>query len=114
MPAVGALVRCTDGRWMVRPPEFCPRGHRIDAGQVLVGHQTATAVFTPGPAPSNDQVLVSSSAAAFIGPSGVTTTTGLPIAANTVVLVPVTGAETLQLFAVVASGTATVSYFFPS
>ena len=30
------------------------------------------------------------------------------------VLVPVTGAEVLQLFAVVSSGTATVSYLFPS
>jgi hypothetical protein len=27
MPAVGALVRCTDGSWMTRPPQNCPRGH---------------------------------------------------------------------------------------
>jgi hypothetical protein len=39
MPAVGELVRCTDGRWMVRPPERCPRGHQLGAGRVLVGHQ---------------------------------------------------------------------------
>ena len=25
MPAVGELVRCTDGSWMVRPPQRCPR-----------------------------------------------------------------------------------------
>jgi len=24
--AVGELVRCTDGAWMVRPPRHCPRG----------------------------------------------------------------------------------------
>jgi len=23
MPAVGELIRCTEGGWMVRPPEFC-------------------------------------------------------------------------------------------
>jgi hypothetical protein len=26
MPAVGELVRCTDGAWMVRPTRHCPRG----------------------------------------------------------------------------------------
>ena len=79
------------------------------SGQVSVG-TTATAIFTTGPAPSNDQVLVSSTAAAFIGPAGVTTTTGFPIAANTPVLVPVTGAEELELYGVVSTGTATISY----
>jgi hypothetical protein len=39
MPAVGELVRCTEGRWMVRPPERCPRGHQLGAGRVLVGRQ---------------------------------------------------------------------------
>ena len=29
MPAVGELVRCTNGGWMVRPPQRCPRGHRL-------------------------------------------------------------------------------------
>src|SRR3954462_102839 len=33
MPAVGALVRCTDDSWMVRPPQRCPRGHRQHAGR---------------------------------------------------------------------------------
>jgi hypothetical protein len=32
MAAVGELVRCTNGSWMVRPPERCPRGHRLAAG----------------------------------------------------------------------------------
>jgi hypothetical protein len=27
--AVGALVRCKDGSWMTRPPQRCPRGHRL-------------------------------------------------------------------------------------
>jgi hypothetical protein len=39
MPAVGELVRCTDGRWMVRQPTHCPRGHRLTPGRTLVGHQ---------------------------------------------------------------------------
>jgi hypothetical protein len=77
------------------------------SGQVSVG-TTATSLFTQGP--DNDGVLVSSSAAAFVGPSGVTTSTGLPIPANTPVLVPTTGSEPLSLYAVVSTGTATVSY----
>jgi hypothetical protein len=51
-----------------------------------------------------------SSAAAFVGPAGVTTTTGFPVVANSPTLIPVTGAENDQLFAVVSTGTATVSY----
>ena len=36
---LGELVRCTDGRSMARPPQRCPRGHRLGAHRVLVGHQ---------------------------------------------------------------------------
>jgi hypothetical protein len=75
---------------------------------------TATLVATVGSAPDSDGLLVSSSAAAFIGGAGVTTTTGLPIAANTPVTVPTTGSEPLSLYAVVTSGTATVSVLYPS
>lgn len=71
---------------------------------------TATALFTTGPAPNNDDVVIYSSVAAFVGPSGVTTTTGLPIPATTPVHIPTTGAEYDTLYAVVASGTGTVSY----
>ena len=39
MPAVGELVRCTDGSWMMRPPQSCPHGHRLRPGAMLVGHQ---------------------------------------------------------------------------
>ena len=74
---------------------------------------TATLVCTVGSVPENDGVLINSSAAAFIGGSGVTTSTGFPVAANTPVLVPTTGAESLALYAVVSSSTATVSYIFP-
>jgi hypothetical protein len=83
------------------------------SAQTSVG-TTATLVANLSTTPDNDGVLVSSSAAAFIGGSGVTTTTGFPIAANTPVLVPTTGAEALSLYAVVSSGTATVSTLFPS
>jgi hypothetical protein len=81
--------------------------------QTSVG-TTATLVATIGSAPDADGVLVSSSAAAFIGGAGVTTTTGFPIPATTAVLVPTTGSEPLSLYAVVSTGTATVSVIYPS
>jgi hypothetical protein len=37
MPVVGAPVRCTNGAWMVRPPQHCPRGHRLRPGHTIVG-----------------------------------------------------------------------------
>lgn len=78
------------------------------SGQVSVG-TTATAIFTQT-IPDNDSVLISSSAAAFVDPSGVTASTGFPVAANTPVLIPTTGAEVLKRYGVVSSGTATISY----
>ena len=30
--AVGELVRCINGAWMARPPQSCPRGHRLRPG----------------------------------------------------------------------------------
>lgn len=84
----------------------------FQTGQVSVD-TTATLVATIGSAPENDGVLVSGSAAAFIGGSGVTASTGFPVAANTPVLVPTTGAEPLELCAIVSSSTATVSYIYP-
>jgi hypothetical protein len=74
---------------------------------------TATAIFTQT-VPDNDSVLISASAAAFVGGPGVTTSTGFPVAANTPVLIPTTGAEVLQLYGVVSSGTATISYLSTS
>ncbi|WP_424763870.1 hypothetical protein [Mycobacterium sp.] len=53
---------------------------------------------------------LSSSAAAFVGGSGVTTSPGFLVAANTPVLIPTTGSETLELYGVVSSGTATISH----
>ena len=82
------------------------------SGQVTAT-TTATLVCTPGAVPDNDGVLINSSVAAFLGPAGVTTATGFPIGANSPLLVPTTGAASEALFAVVTSGTATVSYLFP-
>ena len=84
----------------------------LQTGQVSVG-TTATLVCSVGAAPDNDGVLITSSAACFVGGAAVTASTGFPVAANTPVLVPTTGAEPLELYAVVSSGTATVSYIFP-
>ena len=84
----------------------------FQTGQVSVD-TPATLVATIGSAPENDGVLVSSSAAAFIGGSGVSASTGFPVAANTPVLVPTTGAEPLELYAIASSSTATASRIYP-
>jgi len=39
LPAIGELVRCTDGSWIVRPPTNCTRGRRLLPGWMLVGQQ---------------------------------------------------------------------------
>ena len=44
MPAVGELVRCTNGSWMVRPPERCPRGQQLRAHRVLIDHPPCSCV----------------------------------------------------------------------
>jgi hypothetical protein len=36
MNEVGELVLGTDGRWMIRPPQYCGNGHRL-AGRCIVG-----------------------------------------------------------------------------
>jgi hypothetical protein len=84
----------------------------LQTGQVSVG-TTATLVCTVGTVPDSDGVLINSSAAAFIGGPGVTTTTEFPVAANTPVVFPTTGAEPVAVYGVVSSSTATVSYAFP-
>jgi hypothetical protein len=38
MLGVGDLVRRTDGKWMVRPPQQCSNGHALGPNQVFVGH----------------------------------------------------------------------------
>jgi hypothetical protein len=86
----------------------------LQTGQVSAS-TSAILVCTVGSTyPDNDSVIVSASAACFIGgTSSVTTTTGFPLAANTPVLVPTTGAEPISIYAITSSGTATVSYAFP-
>jgi hypothetical protein len=84
----------------------------LQTGQVTV-NTSATLVCTVGSVPDSDGVLINSSAAAFVGGAGVTTSTGFPVAANTPVLFPTTGAEPVAVYAVVSSSTATVSYAFP-
>ena len=89
----------------------CGAGVGVVLRQVAVT-STATKVFTTGPAPIS-HALVYSSAAAWIGPAGVTSGTGFPIPATTPVEVPLTGAENDDLYAVTSS-TATLSYLFVS
>jgi hypothetical protein len=83
----------------------------ISTGQHAVT-TTAVQLFESGPAPIT-HALVYSSAAAFIGGSGVTTSTGFPIPATTPVLIPLTGAEFDAVYAITSSS-ATVSYFLVS
>jgi hypothetical protein len=37
MSAVGDLVRSTTGAWIIRPPMYCPTGHRFGPCGYLVG-----------------------------------------------------------------------------
>jgi hypothetical protein len=83
----------------------------VSTGQVAVT-SSATKLFTAGPAPIT-HALVYSSAAAWVGGSGVTSSTGFPIPATTPVQIPLTGAEEDAVYAVTSSS-ATVSYFFVS
>ena len=78
----------------------------LQTGQVSVG-TTATLVCVVGSAPDNDGVLVSASAACFVGGVDVTATTGFPLAANTPVSIPTTGAEPVEVYAITETGTAT-------
>jgi hypothetical protein len=52
MPAVGALVRCTDGSWMTRPPQSCPHGHRFRPGRGAIGARRG--VSRSGDSPARD------------------------------------------------------------
>ncbi|HTZ13947.1 MAG TPA: hypothetical protein VMC78_10065 [Mycobacterium sp.] len=87
----------------------------ISTGQTSVT-TSAVKLFQPSGDAPIQHALVYSSAAAYIGPSGVTTSTGFPIPATTVVQIPLTGAETGTAEAVYAitSSSATVSYFLVS
>jgi hypothetical protein len=84
----------------------------FQSGVVSVG-TTATLICTVGSAPENDGVLISASAAVFIGGPGVTASTGFPVTANTPVTVPTTGAESLALYGITSSSTSNVAYIFP-
>jgi hypothetical protein len=56
------------------------------------------------------------SATVFLGGSTVTATgatAGIQVAANATVTVPTAGAEPVEVYAIVSSGTATVSYAYP-
>lgn len=87
----------------------------VSTGQTSVT-TTAVKLFQPSGDAPIQHALVYSSAAAYIGASGVTTSTGFPIPATTVVQIPLTGAETGTAEAVyaVTGSSATVSYFLVS
>jgi hypothetical protein len=72
---------------------------------------TATKVCTVPP--ENDDVLISCSAATVFGGPGVTATTGVSIPATTVTRVPSAGGIGHDLYAIVATGTSTVTYLYP-
>jgi hypothetical protein len=85
----------------------------FQTGQVSVG-TTATLIVDVGQGvPDNDGVIVSASAACFVGGPSVTPTTGFALAASTPVRIPTTGAASEPLYGITSSGTALVSYIFP-
>jgi hypothetical protein len=80
------------------------------SGSVSVG-TTATKVCTV-PA-ENDDVLVSCSAATVFGGPGVTATTGVSVPATTLTHIPSAGGTSHDLYAIVSTGTSTVTYLYP-
>ncbi len=86
-------------------------------GQVDVT-TAATLIVDTGWPPDNDGILVTASAACYVGGPDVTTSTGYPLAANTPTLIPTTGSHSGSsaggLWGIVESGTATVSFISPS
>jgi len=76
-------------------------------------------VCTVGTVPENDGVLIQNngSTVVYLGASTVTAdataTGGMQVAAGATVTVPTTGAESLELYGIVASGTADVAFLFP-
>lgn len=86
----------------------------FQSGVVSVG-TTATLICTVGSAPENDGVLINNggSVTVYLGGSGVTASTGFPVAENTTVTVPTTGAEGLALYGITSSSTSNVAYIYP-
>jgi hypothetical protein len=84
-------------------------------GVVSVG-TTATLVTSVGEIPENSGVLVQPSADTFFGGSTVTATgatAGIKVTANSIQLMPTTGAGTQDLYAVVATSTSNVTFLHP-
>jgi len=77
---------------------------------------TSAATFVCTVGAESDGVLVANigSTAVVLGGSGVTATTGIPLAASASVLVPSVGGVTHDLYAITASSTSTVTFLFPS
>jgi hypothetical protein len=78
------------------------------SNQVTVG-TSPTLIATPGTAAN--MVITNGAAVVFLGGSGVTTTTGLSVAANATVTIPVTGGQQASLYGVSATSSV-VSYLF--
>jgi hypothetical protein len=77
---------------------------------------TAVKVCSIGQIPENGGVLVQPSVDTYFGGSTVTSsgaTTGVKVAANTIQLIPTTGAQVQDLYAVVGTGTGTVVFLHP-
>lgn len=89
-----------------QPPTVAPA-----SGQVSVG---TTAVLLCTPSNTDAGVLVNNggSVVVYVGPSGVTASTGFPIAAAATVAIPTIAGIAMPIYAVAASSTATVSYFY--
>ena len=75
---------------------------------------TTTATLVCTVPPENDDVLVSCSAATVFGGPTVTATTGVSVPAATVTHIPSVGSSVHDLYAIVASGTSTVTFLYPA
>jgi hypothetical protein len=115
------------------PSRTAKSGHQLQLGVdgVDVAHARSTWLCAAGstsPATSEVDVVArvhywktaviqnNGSATVFLGGSTVTATgatASIQVAANATVTVPTTGAEPVEVYAIVSSGTATVSYAYP-
>lgn len=77
---------------------------------------TTTATLVCTVPTENDDVLVYCSAASLFGGPSVTATgatAGIPVAATTLTRLPSVGGTVHDLYAVAATGTSTITYFYP-
>jgi hypothetical protein len=84
-----------------------------ESGQVTVG-STATLIGNFGYNQSGVLINNSSSEIVYLGGSGVTSTTGLPLPVSSTIVIPTNGGVINSLYGITSTSTSKVSYLIPS